>query len=131
MFTSSPLLAYYELPRRPRRVTTDASKSGLGTVLEQNHAEEWKPVAFLSRAMTQWEQHYAQIEKETLAIVFACERFHEYIYCQRVIVRSDHKLLKGIFSKQSTKHRKEFRGSCYGSRDMIFKLNLHQETKSQ
>ena len=54
------------------RVTAD-SKSGLGAVLEQKHGEEWKPVAFASRVMTQSEQHYAQIEKKTLAIVFACE----------------------------------------------------------
>jgi hypothetical protein len=61
-------------------------KAGLGAVLEQNYEGEWKPIAFASRAMTQCEQHYAQIEKETLAIVFACERFHEYTYGKRVIV---------------------------------------------
>ncbi|CAB4040233.1 Transposon Ty3-G Gag-Pol poly [Paramuricea clavata] len=82
MITSSPVLAYYE-PKLPTRVTTDASKAGLGAVLEQNYDGEWKPVAFAIRAMTQCEQHYAQIEKETLAIVFACERFHEYTYGKR------------------------------------------------
>ena len=102
MITSSPVLAYYE-PKLPTRVTTDASKAGLGAVLEQNYEGEWKPVAFASRAMTQCEQHYAQIEKETLAIVFACERFHEYTYGKRVIVRSDHKPLKAIFSKPLNK----------------------------
>jgi hypothetical protein len=102
MITSSPVLAYYE-PKLPTRVTTDASKAGLGAVLEQNYEGEWKPIAFASRAMTQCEQHYAQIEKETLAIVFACERFHEYTYGKRVIVRSDHKPLKAIFSKPLNK----------------------------
>ena len=102
MITSSPVLAYYE-PKLPTRVTTDASKAGLGAVLEQNYEGEWKPVAFASRAMTQCEQHYAQIEKETLAIVFACERFHEYTYGKRVIVRSDHKPLKAIFPKPLNK----------------------------
>ena len=97
MITSSPVLAYYE-PKLPTRLTTDASKAGLGAVLEQNYEGEWKPIAFASRAMTQCEQHYAQIEKETLAIVFACERFHEYTYGKRVIVRSDHKPLTEIFS---------------------------------
>ena len=102
MVTSSPVLASYE-PELPTRITTDASKAGLGAVLEQNHDGEWKPIAYASRAMTQCEQHYAQIEKETLAIVFACERFHEYAYGMGVIVRSDHKPLKAIFSKPINK----------------------------
>ena len=102
MVTSSPVLAYYEL-KLPTRVTANLSKSGLGAVLKQKHEEEWKPVAFASRAMTQSEQHYARIEKETLAIVFACERFHEYIYGQKVTIRSDHKPLKAIFSKPISK----------------------------
>ena len=102
MITSSPVLAYYE-SKLPIRLTTDASKAGLGAVLEQNHEGVWKPIAYASRAMTQCEQHYAQIEKETLAIVFACERFHEYTYGKRVIVRTDHKPLGAIFSKPINK----------------------------
>ena len=63
MVTSNQILAYYE-PNRSTRVTTDASKDGLGAILEQKHEDGWKPVAYASRAMTQCEQHYAQIEKE-------------------------------------------------------------------
>ena len=43
--------------------------------------------------MTSAEQHYAQIEKELLAGVFACERFHQYTYCRDVTVESDNKPL--------------------------------------
>ena len=53
--------------------------------------------------MTQSEQNYAQIEKKTLAIVFAYERFHEYTYGRSVTVRSDNKSLKAIFSKPLNK----------------------------
>ena len=102
MVTSRPVLAYYEF-KLPRQVSSDSSKLGLGAVLEHKHEEEWKPVAFASRAMTQSEQHYAQIKKETLATVFACELFHEYIYGQKVIIRSNHKPLKAIFSKPISK----------------------------
>ena len=52
----------------------------LGAMLQQRLEEEWKPIAYAARALTETEQRYAQIEKETLAIVFACERFHEYLY---------------------------------------------------
>ena len=57
-------------------------------------------MAFSSRVMTQTEQNYAQIEKELLAIVYACEKFDQYIFGRsNVIVQSDHKQLETIFKK--------------------------------
>lgn len=81
------------------RITADISKSGLGAVLEQCEGGVWKPVAYASRTMTQSEQNYTQIEKETLAIVFVCKRFHEYAYGRPITVHSDHKAIKEIFFK--------------------------------
>ncbi|CAC5373516.1 unnamed protein product [Mytilus coruscus] len=54
----------------------DASQKGLGAVILQ----VGKPIAYASRAMTINQQRYAQIEKETLAIVYGCEKFHQYIF---------------------------------------------------
>ena len=49
------------------------------------------------------EQKWAQIEKELLAIVFACKKFNDYIYGKEVIIESDHKPLETIFKKQLEK----------------------------
>ena len=50
--------------------------------------------------MIQTKQNYAQIEKELLAIVYACEEFYQYIFGRNNgIVQSDQKLLKTIFNK--------------------------------
>ena len=58
-----------------------------------------QPVSFASRALTQTETRYAQI-KELLAIVFACEKFDEYIFGRDVVhVETDHKPLEEIFKK--------------------------------
>lgn len=57
-------------------------------------------MAFASRALTPTEQNYAQIEKECLSIVFACQRFHHYLYGRdNITAETDHKPLIAIFSK--------------------------------
>ena len=74
----------------------DASKSGLGAALIQLG----QPVAFASRTLRPAETQYARIEKELLAIVYACEKFDVYVYGQtEVTIQSDHKPLECIFKK--------------------------------
>ena len=94
MVTSTPVLRYYD-PSKPVLLSVDASSTGLGAVLVQ----EGKPVAFASRALTPAQQKYAQIEKELLAIVYGCNKFHQYVYGRTVHVESDHKPLEAIMQK--------------------------------
>ena len=95
MIISAPVLAYYDVTK-PVVIQCDAPKRGLGAALLQ----EGRPVAFSSRVMSQTEQNYAQIEKELLAIVFACEEFDQYIFGRSdVVVESDHRPLETIFKK--------------------------------
>lgn len=95
---SKPILQFYD-PDLPIRITTDASMKGLGAVLQQKYGKDWKPVAYASRSTTDAESRYATIEKETLAIEFACTRFHQYIFGQKVELETDHKPLVAIFTK--------------------------------
>ena len=95
MMTSTPVLRSYSL-NEPIIISCDASQSGLGCVLLQND----KPVAYASKALTNAEYAYAQIEKELLAIVFAMKKFHSYIYGRTdVTVETDHLPLIRIFEK--------------------------------
>jgi transposase InsO family protein len=94
ILTETPVLAYYNV-KKPVTVSCDASKSGLGAVLLQDN----KPVAYASRALTDTETRYAQIEKELLAVVFALERFNQYTYGKIIDVESDHKPLESILKK--------------------------------
>ena len=90
----APVLQYYDV-NKPVVLSVDASKSGLGAVLLQNGL----PVAYASKALTQTEQRYAQIEKEALAIAFGCIKFDQQIYSKEILVESDHKPLEAIFKK--------------------------------
>ena len=94
VLSSAPVLRFYDTSL-PTTLQVDASKSGLGACLMQ----QGQPVAYASRAMTNAEINYAQIEKEMLAIVFGCERFNVYTYGADIEVLSDHKPLESIFKK--------------------------------
>ena len=50
-------------------------------------------VAYASGALSTTEMRYAQIEKEALASVWACEKFQDYILGRRIIIETDHKPL--------------------------------------
>jgi RNase H-like domain found in reverse transcriptase/Reverse transcriptase (RNA-dependent DNA polymerase) len=94
LLTTSPVLSYFDI-NEPTVIECDASSTGLGSVLLQND----KPIAYASRALTPAEHRYAQ----TLAIVFSCVRFNQYVSAKQIVVRSDHKPLEDIFT--NAKHQ--------------------------
>ena len=102
VLTSCPVLKFFN-PVLPTRLSADSSSYGLGALLEQQHATEWHPVAYASRLLTSAEQNYCQLEKETLSIVFGCERFKEYLHGRNFEVLNDHQPLKSIFTKPLSK----------------------------
>lgn len=92
---NAPILSFFDATK-PVTLSVDASQMGVGAVLIQ----DGRPVAFSSRSLTEAQQRYAQIEKETLAIVHGCIKFHDYIFGQEsVTVETDHRPLVPIFSK--------------------------------
>ena len=94
ILSSEPVLQFFN-PAVSSVIQADASQHGLGACLLQ----QGKPVAYASRSLSSCECNYAQIEKELLAIVFACGKFHQYIYVFPNRVRTDHKPLEVIFKK--------------------------------
>lgn len=85
----------------PTKVIADASPVGLGAVLVQNQNEAWVPIFYASPSLTECERKYSQIEKEALALVWACERYHAYIYGMKFDLVTDHRPLEVIYGPRS------------------------------
>ena len=94
------VLTLYDTGARTK-ISADASAYGLGAVLLQQHGEDWKPIAFASRSMTDTERRYSQIEKEALALVWACEKFQDYVLGKHIDLETDHKPLVPLMSTTS------------------------------
>ncbi len=102
--TSPPTLTHFSLIA-PTMVTCDASGVALGAVLSQTQEGGERPVAFASRALTPAEQKYSVGEREALACLWACERWHVYLYGRPFTIRTDHQALTALLATQGSGHR--------------------------
>ena len=88
------VLAYYNT-KKQTVLQTDASIKGLGTCLLQDK----KPVHFASKALTEAQKGYIVIEIKSLAVAWAMEKFHHFLYTSHFILETDQKPLEAILSK--------------------------------
>lgn len=94
LLVEQPVLQFYDVSKDVV-LSVDSSSEGVAGVLLQNNL----PVAYTSKALTETQKRWAQIEKEMFAIVHTCEKFHQYIYGKSVLVESDCKPLEVIYKK--------------------------------
>ena len=88
------VLKYYD-PKKPTVLQTDASAKGLGACLLQcKH-----PVYFGSKALTDSQKGYVAIELEALAVSWAMEKFHHFLYATKFVLETDQKPLETILAK--------------------------------
>lgn len=91
----------YFYPKLKTQVIADASPVGLGAVLVQGDGKHLGVTSYASRSLSDVERRYSQTEKEALGLVWACERFHMYLYGLQFELVTDHKPLQFIFSTRS------------------------------
>ena len=87
-------LCYYD-PDLPVSIETDASQSGLSAVLLQ----EGRPISFMSKAFTDMQSRYSNIEHEILSVVTGVEHFHQYLFGRQSTLHTDHKPIENLALK--------------------------------
>ena len=90
----APVLKYYD-PKKPTMLQTDASAKGLGACLLQCE----HPVYFASKALSDPQKGYVAIELEALAVSWAMEKFHHFLYATKFVLETDQKPLEAILAK--------------------------------
>jgi len=100
--TRAPTLVYFN-EKSDTEVFVDASPVGLGAILTQTSANGTRhTIAYGSRALTAVESRYSQTEREALAVVWACEHFHIYIFGKPVTIYTDHKPIVSIYGNPNS-----------------------------
>ena len=123
-------------------IDTDASNAGIGAVVIQKDDDgQAHPIAYASRKMNPAETLYSTREQEALAIIFAIDKFDEFVRGRRFVVVTDHRslswllkvpILKGRLLNWAYKLRAyDFeiayrRGSENAMADMLSRLHLVQ-----
>ena len=83
----------------------DASDFAMGAALGQRKEKKFRIIYYASRTFNEAQENYLRTEKEILAIVFACEKFRQYILGSLVVIHTDHAAIKYLMSKKEAKPR--------------------------
>ena len=98
--SSETTLAYF-VPGRETELVVDGSQDGIGAILSQKDpvVKKFRPVAYTSRACTEVEKRYSQIERECLAATWAVEKNQQYLIGGRFDLITDHQPLVSLLNK--------------------------------
>ena len=58
-----------------------------------------RPIAFVSRSLTEVEHKYSQIKREALACVYGVKKFHNYLFAECFTLQTDRRSLMSLFNE--------------------------------
>ena len=89
----------------PFEVMCDANNFAIGVVLGQREDGKTYVIYYVSRTLNEAQRNYTTTEKESLAVVFALDKFLVYLVGSFIVVFTDHSALKYLLTKQDAKAR--------------------------
>ena len=104
ILSSESCITYFD-ENKQTIMFTDASPYGISAILMQQSANQndAKIIAYSSRSLTKAEQNYSQLERECLAVVYACEKNRLYLLGRHFEIYNDHKALVNILNNPKAK----------------------------
>jgi len=117
VFTTKPVLAALDLDKE-FRVEADTSNYATGGVLSIKCSDEiWKPVAFISKSLSNTERNYEIHNKEILVVIRCLEVWRHFLEgaATKFEIWTDHKNLE-YFMKAQKLNRRQARWALYLSR---------------
>ena len=91
MLSAETLLAHFDSLLR-LGISCDASSVGIGALLFYRYVDgQERPIANVSKTLTDCQRRCSQIKKEALSIIFALQKFHQYLYGRKLILITNHK----------------------------------------
>ena len=102
--TSATVMAYFD-QNKETELITDASPFDVSAILTQKvpGSEQRNVVAYISRSLSDVERRYCQTEREALAIVWAIERLHIYLYGGHFTLTTDCKPIELILNNPQSR----------------------------
>ena len=89
---------------KPFILDVDASDFALGAELSQvDENGDERPIYYASRHLEKAERNYSATARETLAAVFGCEHFTQYLQGRKFLLRTDHNPLVWLRNMKSPK----------------------------
>ena len=73
------IMLHHLVQGAPTALTSDASDTAMGAVLEQKIAGKWRPLEFFSRQLRKPERNYATFNRELLGIHLAVKHFRYFL----------------------------------------------------
>jgi hypothetical protein len=89
--------------KKPFDLLCEANHESVGVTLCQQDGDELNIIHHASRTLDDAQINYPLIEKEFLAVVFACEKFRSYVTDSKVRVYIDRMGLKEILERTDVK----------------------------
>ncbi|XP_014205102.1 uncharacterized protein LOC106637000 [Copidosoma floridanum] len=87
-------------PYAQLRISTDASDTKMGAVLEQLD-ESWQPLGFFSKPLSATEQRYSAYDRELTTLFTAVKHFRGIVEGYPLTLRTDHKPLTHAFNQNT------------------------------
>ena len=121
LLTTDIVMGYFDYSKNTE-LYVDASLLGLGAILTQTTSgkDDTNVIAYVSRSLTDTETRYSQIEREALAIVYAIEHFHLYLYGHEFTLITDNKPLELIYQNPKSRTSARLERWCLRLQDYTF-----------